>query len=167
MKLWLIFTHPGGHQVVMHLSSAPLWWGMTGEKKKGNRREMRETEGDEVEWRAATRPVVILQGVRGCQWPCNPPPPLPSFPLYHPLHLTMTNRICSLSKSHRLPLLLFLLSYPAVLIPFVIYTALVSLQGQAVAARLGRRAHRPGKEEPPVPPVAAFRKPFNGFRRIC
>lgn len=60
-------------------------------------------------------------------------------------------------------------SYPAVLIPFVIYTAsvLVSSRGQAVAARLGHGAHRPGKEEPPVPPVAAFRKPLNGFRHIC
>lgn len=68
---------------------------------------------------AAKQPVVNLRGARGCQMPCNPPrtitttttttatlpPRAPSFPLYHPLHLTMTNPICSLSKNRRLPLL--------------------------------------------------------------
>lgn len=112
MKLWLIFPDPGERLVGMLLSSAPLWWGMTGREKRGNRREMRDTERGGCErWsgegRAAAGPVVILQGVKGCQRPCNPPAPLPSYPLYHPLHLTMTNRICSLSKSHRLPLLIF------------------------------------------------------------
>lgn len=60
-------------------------------------------------------------------------PPLPSFPFYLPLHLTMTNPICSLSKATGYLSLFFpLLSYPVVLIPFVIYTAsiLVSSQGQ-------------------------------------
>lgn len=63
-----------------------------------------------------------------------------------------------------------LLSYPAVLIPFVIYavSVLVSSKGHAVAARLGRGfGGWLAKERPLVPPVATFRKPFNGFRHIC
>lgn len=86
MKLWLILTHPPEHLVGMVLSSAPLWWGMRGDRKKGNGKKKkwkRRREGGEQRWsgvgRAEPEPVVILQGVWGCQRPCNPPPPLPSI----------------------------------------------------------------------------------------
>lgn len=85
MKLWLIFTHPRERLVGMLLSSAPLWWGMRGDRK----REMKEKwEGDgegggDQRWsgvgRAEPEPVVILRAACGCQRPCNPPPPLPSI----------------------------------------------------------------------------------------
>lgn len=172
MKLWLIFAHPRECLVGMLLYPALLWWGMRVDKKRGeNGREMRDwgSRGAKVEWgrqrQSLWSPYGLYKAARGL---VILPFPCPPSPLYHP-QLTMTNRICSLSNSHRLPPLFFLLSYPPVLISFVIYPAsvLVSSQGQAIAARLGHWAPGPGKEETLDPPVPAFRKPFNWFRRIC
>lgn len=98
-------------------------------------------------------------------------PPLPSFPFYLSLHLTMTNPICSLSKATGylcyFPPPSFLTQWSSSHLSFTLPRSWSAPRDKAVTARLGRRAHRPGNEEQPVSPVAAFRKPFNGFRHIC
>lgn len=97
------------------------------------------------------------------------PPRAPSFPLYHSLHLTMTNPICSLSKNRRLPLL----SIPPLSFltqrssSHLSFTPLRSWSAQRDTLSLPGLAGGVGDGWPPVPHVAVFRKPPNGFKHIC
>lgn len=82
----------------MLLSSTPLWLGMTeGRLSRVRRSSLWST----YRVRKAARCLIIPPTTTTTTLP----PRAPSFPLYHPFHLTMTNPICSLSKNCRLPLL--------------------------------------------------------------
>lgn len=102
-----------------------------------------------------------------------PAKPLPSILLYHPLHLTMTNLICTLSQSHRLPLVFpphHSFSFPAVLIPFVIYAVSVSVS-LTRTVRLCQARPWGSEAWQGVASVSPWwpnlEKPLNGFRHIC
>lgn len=154
----------------MLLSSTPLWSGMTeGRLSRVRRGSLWSTYGV----REAARCLVIPPTITTTTTTTTLPPRAPSFPLYHPLHLTMTNPICSLSKNRRLPLLSvpplsFLTQRSSSHLSFTpprswsAQRDTLSLPGLAGGAGDGwhRKGHR-------FPPVAAFRKPLNGFRHIC
>lgn len=170
MKYWLIFTHPEDCLIGVPLSLASLWWDMWGERKTGKRTGMKDWRGEgKKEGEQCQDPwssYRVYEAARGLV--------ISPYPALHPISFILSTSpwqtgSALYEKAKGYLLSFFPLSYPAALIPFVVYSAslLVNSEGLAVAAQLGCRAPRPGKNAPPVSPVSAFRNPLNGFRHIC
>lgn len=150
MKHWLIFTHPEDCLIGLPLSLASLWWDMWGERETGekNRNERLKGEGKK-EGEQCQDPwssYRVYEAARGLV--------ISPYPVLHPISLILSTSPWQTGsaldeKAKGYLLSFFPLSYPAALIPFVIYPAslLVNSQGLAVAARLllpGLAAELPG-----------------------